>query len=295
VTESCTICSSRSRRPVLKLLDTPSYSLDWQDEQLWGIGRDAVLSCRGLLQPNIPEFLLENEWNNSTLFFSQRHVDPERWYRTMALQDENYSRNFMTVCSYVGYTFIMYGKLLNQSCRLLVSIFAHSTFRILHPSALLPRSGWWSKGKIEFQVQKECERIRRKTGSFKGAKQREMLRYLIGVRCVSVETLRKPMKPRDFRALRSFKQMAWHSVRSSNAGTFVTVKQRTERRYINRRKFVPRFEAYMAMMVQVDVFWVVPPCSVVVGGQRFGGPCCLHLQGEASNHFPYPSLRFCCM
>jgi hypothetical protein len=26
VTESCTICSSRSRRPVRKLLDTPSYT-----------------------------------------------------------------------------------------------------------------------------------------------------------------------------------------------------------------------------------------------------------------------------
>jgi len=26
VTESCTICSSRSRRPVWKPLDTPSYS-----------------------------------------------------------------------------------------------------------------------------------------------------------------------------------------------------------------------------------------------------------------------------
>jgi hypothetical protein len=28
VAESCTICSSRSRRPVRKLLDTPSYELD---------------------------------------------------------------------------------------------------------------------------------------------------------------------------------------------------------------------------------------------------------------------------
>jgi len=27
------------------------------------------------------------------------------------------------------------------------------------------------------------------------------------------------------------------------------------------------------------VFWVVAPCSAVVGNQRFGGPCCLHLQG----------------
>jgi len=33
-------------------------------------------------------------------------------------------------------------------------------------------------------------------------------------------------------------------------------------------------------MIQVEVFWVVTPCSVVVGYQRFGVPSCLHLQGE---------------
>jgi len=33
---------------------------------------------------------------------------------------------------------------------------------------------------------------------------------------------------------------------------------------------------------QVEVFWVVTPCGVVVGYQRFGGPCCLHFQGEAA-------------
>jgi hypothetical protein len=31
---------------------------------------------------------------------------------------------------------------------------------------------------------------------------------------------------------------------------------------------------------QIEVFWVVTPCSVVVAYQRFGGPCCLHLQSE---------------
>jgi len=30
--------------------------------------------------------------------------------------------------------------------------------------------------------------------------------------------------------------------------------------------------------IQVDVFWVVTPCSVVVGHQCFGRTCCLHLQ-----------------
>jgi len=33
---------------------------------------------------------------------------------------------------------------------------------------------------------------------------------------------------------------------------------------------------------QVEVFWVVTPCSVVVRYQRFRGPCCLHLQGEVA-------------
>jgi hypothetical protein len=35
-----------------------------------------------------------------------------------------------------------------------------------------------------------------------------------------------------------------------------------------------------AYLFQVEVFWVVTPCYVVVGYQRFGGPCCLHLQGD---------------
>jgi len=34
------------------------------------------------------------------------------------------------------------------------------------------------------------------------------------------------------------------------------------------------------MMIQVEVFWVVTPCSVVVGYQCFRGPCCL--QGEVT-------------
>jgi hypothetical protein len=35
------------------------------------------------------------------------------------------------------------------------------------------------------------------------------------------------------------------------------------------------------MFVQVMVLWVFIPCNVVVGYQQFGGPFCLHLQGEA--------------
>jgi hypothetical protein len=40
--------------------------------------------------------------------------------------------------------------------------------------------------------------------------------------------------------------------------------------------WIASFKAFMAV-IQVEVFWVVTPCSVVVGYQRFGGPCCLHL------------------
>jgi len=36
---------------------------------------------------------------------------------------------------------------------------------------------------------------------------------------------------------------------------------------------------------QVEVFWVVTSCSVVVGYRRFGGLCCLHLQGEHGGSF----------
>jgi hypothetical protein len=40
------------------------------------------------------------------------------------------------------------------------------------------------------------------------------------------------------------------------------------------------FGAFTAAVFQVEVFWVVTPCSVVVGYQRFGGTCCLRLQGD---------------
>jgi len=36
-----------------------------------------------------------------------------------------------------------------------------------------------------------------------------------------------------------------------------------------------RFEAFTAMNIQVEVFWIMIPHSVVVGYRRFGGRCCL--------------------
>jgi hypothetical protein len=52
---------------------------------------------------------------------------------------------------------------------------------------------------------------------------------------------------------------------------------------------VASFEAFTAVMFQVEVFCVVKPCSVVVGDQRFRGPCCLHLDGEVL--FPWYQHR----
>jgi hypothetical protein len=39
---------------------------------------------------------------------------------------------------------------------------------------------------------------------------------------------------------------------------------------------------YQLLLFQVKVFWVMTPCNVVAGYQRFGGTCYLHLQGEVS-------------
>jgi len=36
------------------------------------------------------------------------------------------------------------------------------------------------------------------------------------------------------------------------------------------------------MKIQVVVFWVMTPCSDVVGYESFGGPCSFHLQSEMS-------------
>jgi hypothetical protein len=42
---------------------------------------------------------------------------------------------------------------------------------------------------------------------------------------------------------------------------------------------------FTAMEIHVMVFWVMTPCSNMVGHQCFRGPCCLHLQ------YPVTSLH----
>jgi hypothetical protein len=38
-------------------------------------------------------------------------------------------------------------------------------------------------------------------------------------------------------------------------------------------------ETFGYTVIEFAVFWIVMPCSVVVGYQRFGGQCCIYLQG----------------
>jgi hypothetical protein len=45
------------------------------------------------------------------------------------------------------------------------------------------------------------------------------------------------------------------------------------------------------MIFQVEVFWVVTPCSVVVGYQRFRGSCCRHLHGPLERWYPTTTLH----
>jgi hypothetical protein len=49
-----------------------------------------------------------------------------------------------------------------------------------------------------------------------------------------------------------------------------------ERKVIN----CGRYEVLTAVKMQIEVFWVVTPCDIVVGYQRFEGPGCLHFRVE---------------
>jgi hypothetical protein len=56
---------------------------------------------------------------------------------------------------------------------------------------------------------------------------------------------------------------------------------------------IARLKLFVAMKIHVGVFWLWHrvPCSVVVGCQRFGGPCCLHLQGEVIGASYWPGCQ----
>jgi len=50
----------------------------------------------------------------------------------------------------------------------------------------------------------------------------------------------------------------------------------------NYMKTNAKFEAFMAVMFQVEVFWIVTPCSAVAGYQSVRGPCCFYPEDRAS-------------
>jgi hypothetical protein len=55
--------------------------------------------------------------------------------------------------------------------------------------------------------------------------------------------------------------------------------------------FVERRHVFKEMKTEVVVFWVETPCSDV-RYQSFGGPCCLHLQGEGPPKLWYRTTSF---
>jgi hypothetical protein len=48
---------------------------------------------------------------------------------------------------------------------------------------------------------------------------------------------------------------------------------------ILRNEQIKIWKIFTVVKIQVEVFWAVTPCGVVVGYQRLRGPCCLHLLG----------------
>jgi hypothetical protein len=46
-----------------------------------------------------------------------------------------------------------------------------------------------------------------------------------------------------------------------------------------------RSEVFTAIKTQIVVFWILTPCSDLIGYRRFGGLCYLHLQTEYLNNY----------
>jgi len=55
-------------------------------------------------------------------------------------------------------------------------------------------------------------------------------------------------------------------------------------------KLADKVDWRVTVDMEVDVFWVLTPCSVVLGYQRFGGPCCLHLQRTSETLVSYHNI-----
>jgi len=45
-----------------------------------------------------------------------------------------------------------------------------------------------------------------------------------------------------------------------------------------------RFEVSVVVKIQAEVFWIVIPCSVVIGYRHFKSLCCLHLQSKVTGN-----------
>jgi hypothetical protein len=45
------------------------------------------------------------------------------------------------------------------------------------------------------------------------------------------------------------------------------------------------YEVFTAVKIQVEVFWVLTPRTVVVRHQRFRSPCCIHFHGESGYRY----------
>jgi hypothetical protein len=48
---------------------------------------------------------------------------------------------------------------------------------------------------------------------------------------------------------------------------------------MNTLNLVAKYEVFTAAKIQVEVFWILTPCSDAIAYRRFGGPCFLHLHG----------------
>jgi hypothetical protein len=53
------------------------------------------------------------------------------------------------------------------------------------------------------------------------------------------------------------------------------------------------FEIFTAVKIHVSVFWVVTPCSDVVGYYNFGRPCCFHLHPSVTINLLILHSVFC--